>query len=158
MYYFLREDIDGLDREIHRVKEEIARSLREMGDSCNESSETWHDNFGYEEGVRQSAMWSRRLSELLLIRRDVSIVDRPKNPDRVTIGTVVRIREVDSQEETTLFVTSFMNFADDQPTESPMRVSYAAPLAKILMGARAGEFRQGLIGSTQKNFKILAVS
>ena len=158
MYYFLREDLIKLDQEIERVKSEIDKALKETGDSCGQSSETWHDNFGYEEGVRQSRMWSKRLSELLPIRREAMIIDRPVNPESVMVGARVKIREVVSQEEITILVGSYFTLSDTEISPEGQKVSYEAPLAKILMGAKTGDFRQGQIGKVKKTFKVLEIS
>lgn len=153
MYYFLREDLDRLDQEIARINTEVEKSLREMGESCTQSSETWHDNFGYEEGKRQAAMWSQRLADLVAIRQQAVICDRPINPDKVVVGACVKIREIVSQEEKEFVVGSYTSFEAEDG-----RVSYDAPIAKILMGGKVGEFKQGEIAGTRKTFKIISIS
>ena len=58
-YRFLRKDYDALLAKI----EELAAALREAGQEkgrwANQGAETWHDNFGYEEGQRQECRSGR---------------------------------------------------------------------------------------------------
>jgi hypothetical protein len=68
-----RKDYDAL---LARI-EELASALREAGQKglwANQSAETWHDNFGYEEEQRQEWTLSDRLEEYVEMKNDAEIV------------------------------------------------------------------------------------
>lgn len=67
MYYFLKEDFEALNAEINKIADKIKEIGKEMGKSCQEGAETFHDNFAYEDGERQQYMWSGRIRELIRI-------------------------------------------------------------------------------------------
>lgn len=70
MKYFLKADYDALCNEIDVLLNRIKEIGQEMGASCQEGAETFHDNFAHEDGTRQQHMWSTRLRELIAIKND----------------------------------------------------------------------------------------
>lgn len=62
-YFFLKKDYMLLLKKMERISEEIQRLGEEIGESCSDS-ETFHDNFDYEEGGRQQRMWVGHIGEL----------------------------------------------------------------------------------------------
>lgn len=153
-HYFLREDLDALDRSIDEIDNRIKDILSQAGDSCKGRSDTWHDNFEHEDGRRSSFMWSTRLKELVAIKKNAKIVTPAPTGDEVVIGRTVIIRDEETQEISTFRVGSYMVLGDHEDQEV---ISYAAPLAKIIIGARAGDLREGQIGRGKKRFKIIEV-
>jgi transcription elongation GreA/GreB family factor len=129
-YRFLRKDYDALLAKI----EELAGALREAGQEkglwANQSAETWHDNFGYEQEQRQEWVLSDRLDEFVEMKNDAEIV-QGRAMNEVDIGCRVTIRDTESDEQRTFMVGSYQVLDQQQEDE----VSYAAPLAKPFMGA-----------------------
>jgi transcription elongation factor GreB len=112
----------------------------------------WHDNFAYEENQRLMHQLGRRVHDLRALLERVQIVPVP-TATSVTIGVRVHIRDVESSDEQTFVVASF---EDGMPAEQ--RVSYTAPLAAALLGARPGETRSALIAGRDREFEIIAVT
>lgn len=149
-FYFLPEDFAALDRQIREISMKIREIGQEMGASCNEGAETYHDNFAYEDGERQQYMWSSRLRELVAIKNRARIVSEIPVPRKVSIGSRVTILDQETDEEKVLRIGSYMSFQKNT-------VSYAAPLARILLGSSTGEVRSGRIAGRVRQFEILAV-
>jgi transcription elongation GreA/GreB family factor len=63
----------------------------------------------------------------------------------------VTIADLDSGEEKTLMIGSYMTFDKDGT------VSYNAPLARILLGGETGEVRRGEIAGELRKFEIVEV-
>ena len=93
IHYFLEEDFRGLNQEIAHICDKIKDAGREMGLSCQEGAETFHDNFAYEEGERQQYMWSKRLREIIAIRNNSRVVTPDSGTTRVSLGKKVTIRD-----------------------------------------------------------------
>src|SRR3989344_1351490 len=136
--YFLEEDFRGLNQEIAHICDKIKDAGREMGLSCQEGAETFHDNFAYEEGERQQYMWSKRLREIIAIRNNSRVVTPDSGTTRVSLGKKVTIRDNATGETKTFKIGSFMVFSQETET-----ISYPAPLARLVIGAEAGEMREG---------------
>ncbi|HEY4498539.1 MAG TPA: GreA/GreB family elongation factor [Candidatus Paceibacterota bacterium] len=151
MYYFLRKDFDLLQQRIARVCDQIKETGAEIGRSCQEGSDSYHDNFAYEEGERQQKMHSRQLVELLRIQGVVQIIIPTAKNEKVSIGKRVRYRDVDAKEEKTIVIGSYLTFDSDS-------VSYNTPLARILVGGSVGELRDGKIGKKEHHFEIIEIS
>jgi len=150
-FYFLPADLRKLDLRIEEVKEHIRAVGREMGESCSEGAETFHDNFAYEDGERQLHMWTRRLQELRRVRERAREVTPAGPPEFVRIGRTVRVLELDSGRERTLRIGSYMDFNGDR------NVSYASPLGRILVGAQEGDVREGRIAGGITRLEVLEV-
>jgi transcription elongation GreA/GreB family factor len=150
-YYFLPEDFKMLNNQIKRIVERIKAIGREMGKSCQEGAETFHDNFAFEEGERQQFMWSKRLNELMEIK-SMAVVFAPEGKsERVGIGRKVLMADCDTGEEKTILIGSYINF------NSNGKVSYHAPLARIILGAKVGDCRQGMVVDKKRTFEILEI-
>lgn len=154
MEYFLPEDLDALDRKVKEIQQEVDKSLREAGESCQTGHETWHDNPGYEDARRSAEMWSRRLEQLRALQRSAVVIPQPTAPPsdgKVSIGCAVQIKNLDTGEEFSYIIGSAMVFDD-----SGVRISYKSPLGRVLREARIGDVLDvNFGGRSGKSQKIL---
>lgn len=151
MYFFTRDDFELLNEQIEKICEKIKEIGKEMGKSCQEGAETFHDNFAYEDGIRQQYMWSNRLRELIRIRNNSRVVTPDPEGNSIGLGRRVTIRDELTGEVKTFKVGSYMSLGD---TEA---ISYNTPFIRPLIGAKVGETREIMIGSRHKIFKILKI-
>ena len=150
-YFFTEEEYNNLLNKIKKIEEEIDRLGKEMGESCTEGAETYHDNFVYEEGIRQQHIWSGQLKKLRDIKNKVKVLEKNKiNTKNVYIGNTVTIKNNLSDEIITLKIGGYM-------TIEPNTISYKSPLAKILIGGKKDETRNGIINKEKTSFKILTI-
>lgn len=152
MYLFLEEDFKDLNEKITEIIKLLEKIGAEMGESTRQSSETWHDNFGFEEAKRQHDMFSGRLNELTDIRNKAKIVLPDLSNNTVAIGKIVVVRDEGTGETETYKIGSHMIF-----NRMHGYMSYSAPLAKIIIGSKAGDTKEGEIGGKKKIFKIITV-
>jgi transcription elongation GreA/GreB family factor len=150
-FYFLREDFGKLNAQIAEINSRIKQIGKEMGASCQEGAETFHDNFAYEDGERQQRMWSQLLRELIKINNNAAIINASGSTDRVDIGSCVTICDVSTGEEKTLRIGSYRVF------ENHGTVSYNAPIGRMLLGAEEGDVVIGEIAGQEKKFEILSI-
>lgn len=151
MFYFLMEDFGQLEKQIQEVCERIRKIGEDMGKSCQQGAETFHDNFAHEEGARQQYMWSNKLRELIRVRNSARVVTPNPTSDKVSIGKKVTIIDESSGQTKTLRVGSFMVFSKDDT------ISYNAPLARLLMGAKIGERVEGIVGDKVRSVLVVDV-
>jgi len=143
-YYFLKEDLYELDLKISRIKKEIGFYQKEKGLSTTQSSETWHDNYGFEESERQiKRLWSQ-LQELTDIKNHSEIIDIKKHDEKTGIGKIIKIKDLKSNKEKQILIGSYLVFKNKNA------ISYNSPLAQNLRGAKKGE--------TINGFEILDVN
>ena len=150
MYYFFPNDLSELKRKIKQIEARVREDGNDMGDSCNQSAETYHDNAPYEEALRSFELGVNRLSDLKRIEHQARLISLPLNAKTVSAGTVVTILDLDGNQEQIFRIGSYLVFKDRE-------ISYRSPLAKLLIGAAVGDIREGKIGKVKKKFRILAI-
>jgi transcription elongation GreA/GreB family factor len=148
-YYFLPDDFQDLETAIQKIHDRLTTFGLEIGESCLEGSETFHDNFVYEDNSRLMRMWSQKMEQLSDIRKYAVIIAPPPST-RVSMGRTVTIKDEEGKQQAML-IGSFMVF------DRPDRISYSSPLAKILIGASAGDVRTGKISEDMRSFEIIDV-
>uniref|UniRef100_A0A831Z359 Transcription elongation factor GreA/GreB C-terminal domain-containing protein n=1 Tax=candidate division WWE3 bacterium TaxID=2053526 RepID=A0A831Z359_UNCKA len=151
MFYFLREDLEDLDIRIAELRSWLENTAQSIGQSAGGEG-AWHDNFAFEEAHRQHSMHTKRLEELQKIRDQAQLVDPEVSTEAIAIGKTVTIIDEETDEARSFQIGSYM-ILDKHRTA----VSYAAPLAQLIYGARIGEVREGVIGGTLKRYKIIEI-
>jgi transcription elongation GreA/GreB family factor len=151
-YRFLRKDYDALLAKIEDLGQALREAGQEKGLWANQSAETWHDNFGYEEEQRQEWTLSDRLEEYLEMKNDAEIVQSHPTSE-IDVGCRVTICDTATDEQRTFVVGSYQVLDQQQDDET----SYAAPLARPLMGAAVGEEREVTIGDKAALFRVVAI-
>jgi transcription elongation GreA/GreB family factor len=124
-----------------------------MGLSASQSSETWHDNFGHEDGVRQQTAMSVHIRQLIDVKNSAVLV-RKKDTSSVDVGTRVVLEDDETGEKKTFLVGSYMVL---KPT-SPDEISYNAPILQPFFRTHVGESKEVLIGGKKKSFTVTSIA
>lgn len=97
-------------------------------------SSVWHDNFAYEENQRDMHKWAHRITEIKRLLETIHIVRIPHAPVRVQIGCIVTLYDEIEDKKWSFEVAGYEDGDINQG-----RISYAAPLARKLMGGEVGD-------------------
>ncbi len=150
MFKFFQEDIEALDFKISDLKRVIREAGQQMG-AATEDGEREHDNPELEDAMRRFEMWSQHLREMNEVRRNAEIVRVVEiKPSRVSIGCTVTFIDQDNTERT-IAIGSYI------PSDVSTEISYAAPIARILIGLQVGESREGMIAGKSVEFEIIKI-
>lgn len=152
--FFLRPDLEDLQSSIDALRAEIRRVKAESAEATEQSSETWHDNFTFEEAQRQLRMLLNQLAGLSRALERAEVVDPPTSPERAEVGTLVRFQDLDTNELDEVVLGSAMvgrRLADLGC------VSYQSPLGALLHGALPGQERTGRVGARERRVVVVAV-
>ncbi len=152
MYYFLKKDFEALNTEISKIADKIKVIGQEMGKSCQEGAETFHDNFAYEDGERQQYMWSGRIRGLIRIRNQARVVE-PQKGETISLGHIVTVKDELTEKVRIIKIGSYMALAKQEEEV----ISYNTPLAQMLIGGRVGETREAIIVGKKQSFHILKI-
>lgn len=150
MYLFLQLDYDLLKSQIADLSKKLNEQKRSMIQSTRESSESWHDNAAFEEAERQYNLWAENLNQLLQIFNNARVVEISGGMT-VSIGKDVTVVDENGDQKTYL-IGSYIVMA-----ENPDTISYASPVASLIMDAKVGDERSGNIGGIEKSFKIQSI-
>ena len=151
-FYFLEDDYGKLENKIAIINLEISRLGKEIAHSVDVSGETFHDNFVYDEGNRQQAMWSNEIKKLTNIKNKARIVDTQKNDgiseNRVSIGKKVTLLVNGKQIDTK--IGSYLTFDKHS-------ISYESVLAKNIMNLAEKEHKNCVIDHKKVSLTIIKI-
>jgi len=149
-FFFTEGGYNQLIKKISEIENRIAFLGIEIGESCEES-ETFHDNFAYEEGTRQQHMWIKHLKQYEKIKNNIKVVSEKDKPSHiVSIGKRVMIEDLSSKKKRTFKIGGYICFSSHE-------MSYTSPIAAMIIGAKEGEIKNGIIEGILKEIKIVKV-
>jgi len=135
---FLQDDLDALDADIIQNQGHI-KEAKDMGQEATEqSSESWHDNYNFEESQRQLKMHMNNLGRLSNMREKAKLVIPVENPETVDVAVHVFYKIVGTEEIDSVHVGSFT--VGDINRKKGF-VSYDAPRVMGLIGGKVGDIR-----------------
>jgi len=134
--FFLQPDLESLDAQITLMQSRIRAVKLEAQEGTEQSSESWHDNYVFEESQRQLKMLLNLLGGLSSARENAVVVYPPADPQTVEVGTTVEFL-LDGN----LDVISIGSYMVSDSLRDRDFVSYEAPLAVCLLGLKPGETR-----------------
>ena len=135
---FLFADLEALDADIVQNQAHI-KEAKEMGQEATEqSSESWHDNYNFEESQRQLKMHMNNLGRLSNMREKAEVVTPAENPLTVEVGTHVHYTIVGAAGVESVHVGSF---AVGEVNRAKGFISYDAPRVAGLIGGKRGDTR-----------------
>lgn len=161
-FLFLESDLVWLDGEIERIRG-LIREAKELGqESTEQSSESWHDNYNFEESQRQLKMFLNMLGGLSKAREFAVVVVPEDEPVCVGVGTHVAFRQqqilpgerLGNRWDDEFSIGSYM--VGDALRELDY-ISYETPIGQALMGAVVGDERRVLIGKEEFLLTVLRV-
>jgi transcription elongation GreA/GreB family factor len=151
-FRFLRKDDDASVAKIEELGHGMWEWGQEKGLWAEQSAETWHDNFGHEQEQQHQWALSERAEDFVELKNEAEIVER-RIPGEVDIGSWVTIENTESGERKSFVVGSYQVLDRQHDNE----ISYAAPLARLFMGAAVGEEREVTIGNRTTLFRVVGI-
>ena len=112
------------------------------------------ENADYLYGKKRLREIDRRLSYLSKAMKTAKVVDpaRQEQRDTVRFGATVELADEDDARRLITLV------GEDEADASAGRISWAAPIARALIGARVGDERIVRLPAGEKSYEILSIS
>jgi thymidylate kinase/transcription elongation GreA/GreB family factor len=133
--YFLQEDLADLDQKISFTKELVQEAKLLGQEATEQSSESWHDNYNFEESQRNLKMYLNNLGTLSNAREKAVVIVPDSDSKYITVGHTVVFRRTESSESEEIRLGSFM--VGDEMRKRGF-ISYDAPVARGLLGLPVG--------------------
>jgi len=112
------------------------------------------ENADYLYGKKRLREIDRRLSYLSKVMKSAKVVDPAKQEQRDTVrfGAIVELADENDDRRVVTLV------GEDESDASEGRISWAAPIARALIGARVGDERIVRLPAGEKSYEILRIS
>jgi transcription elongation factor GreA len=144
-YEKLKQEIDFLANQKRREVADRIRIAREFGD-IQENSE-------YDDAKNEQALLEARIAKLEERLRDARIIDAGEiTADVVSVGSVVRLRDVDAKETVEYHI---VGSAEANPAEQ--KLSNESPVGKAILGHKKGETVEVTTPRGALKYKILDI-
>jgi len=149
--YLTRFGIAAIREKIASLEGKRDESLRSAGEAAQNDPNAYHDNFEYEEGMRQQEMFSRQIRTLWEILQGASTAPEPADNERVAIGHYVVVQEGSGSDGQPAAV-SYLLCGDGEGALFENACSVSSPLGQTLLGMSPGETRTVPLGD--RSFSI----
>ncbi len=109
---------------------------REVGERIKEAKEFGDisENSEYDDAKNEQAWVESRIIEINQILAHATIIDAPKKSDKVTLGSKVEIKDVETGD---VHLYQVVGSAEADPTHD--RISNESPVGQAIMGHKKGE-------------------
>ena len=145
---FLQEDFDCLKKEQEKLLERHKKIGQDLGEACDQSSETYHDNAPFDDAMHNAKLNEERLSEIGDILIKVKIVKEPQSFGKVKIGNIVKTIDEEGNKK---------DYKIGSYIAGNNAVSYQSPLGDCLLNKRIGSVCKLKVGDREKKLKILEI-
>ncbi|MCM8709535.1 transcription elongation factor GreA [Clostridium sp. SYSU_GA19001] len=141
----LEEELDFL-KTIKRVEiKEKIKVARGYGDLS--------ENAEYDEAKNEQAFVEGRIAQLENMLRNAQVVDEAELPtDKVSVGTIVKVKDYDFDEEIELFI---VGSAEANPMDN--KISNESPVGKALIGRKVGDIVEVPVPDGVSKYEILEI-
>lgn len=143
--------------ELERLKDLSITSASKGNEAYSDAvGDGWHDNFAFEESMRESRAIAKKIDEMLQIEKKLKLItDDKKNDNIINIGDTVTIEinygQDDIEKETITLTGNFIPDTNKQINE----ISLNSPLGKALFKKEIGTFTTYFVGENKIIVNIL---
>ena len=145
----LPDEIKILKERAISLWEEYKKAWLRSGEACNQSSETWHDNFEFDDANRAMQLASKKLWEIQKILNNAQVVSQITNNKLVNIWKKVKIC-IDGWNNREYIIWWYH-------TPIEWRVGYSAPLIQPLLWKTEGDVVEIILHWKKQEVEILEV-
>ncbi len=150
--YLTRFGIAVIQRRIAVLEEKLQQALQGAGEAAQRDTNAYHDNFEYEEGMRQQEMLSQRLRALWDILEGATPAPEPADAGCAAVGHYVEVERGGSGER-----EAYVLCGDGEGAVFENACSVFSPLGRTLLGMAAGETRAIPLGNRSVSARLLSV-
>jgi transcription elongation GreA/GreB family factor len=146
----LPDELKALTKKATSLWEEYREAWKRAGEACTQSSETWHDNFEFDDANRAMQLASKKLWEIQKILNNTQVVSQVIDNKIVNVGKKVKLC-INGWEEREYIIGGYH-------TTIEWRVGYSAPLIQPLLWKTEGETIEILLHGKKQKIEVLEVS
>lgn len=127
---------DLLNQKIQATENKLVHVMSQKGDAYENGGNGWHDNFAYEQLIREEAMLAGQLASLKDILRNATIVPSvATTTDHVGVGCIIELEDDDGN--STEYEVA--GYGETDLSVSPKKLEYLAPIIEPFMDGVIGD-------------------
>ncbi|MGA2032724.1 MAG: GreA/GreB family elongation factor [Thermoguttaceae bacterium] len=134
--YLTKFGLAAIREKIAFLEQRRQGALQAAGEAAQNDSNAYHDNFEYEEGMRQQELFSQQLRSLCKLLDGAVLAPQPADNDRVAIGHYVLVRRPGDAE-----AEAYVLCGDGEGAVLENACSASSPMGRTLLGMKKGESR-----------------
>jgi transcription elongation GreA/GreB family factor len=150
--YLTKFGLAALRDRIAFLRERQEQALASAGAAAQNDTNAYHDNFEYEEGMRQQEMFSQRLRTLYELLDGAAVAPDPMSNDRAVIGHYVLVRRGDAPSE-----EGYVLCGEGEGSLFDNACSASSPMGQALLGMGKGETKTVPLGSGSITVEVLDI-
>lgn len=132
--YFTRTGADRIMRRKNELFAKLKSTQGQKGEAAEVGGNQWHDNFSFEQLMRDEQMINSQISDLNKKIAEMVVVDEaPTDTNKLRIGHIA-VLDVDGEAKT----YQVGGFEDSEVSTDPPIISYLAPLIRQFIGKEQG--------------------
>jgi transcription elongation factor GreA len=149
--FMTRYGIEAIRRRIAALEQQYHESLGHAGAAAQNDSNSYHDNFEYEEGMRRADLLARHVSMLRATLESAVVAECPAQTEWVAIGHVVTT-DIEGSGTCQLLICG-----EGEGGLIEDGCSVASPLGQALLGMRVGETRVANLPLGARNVRTVSI-
>jgi transcription elongation factor GreA len=134
--YLTKFGLAALREKIAFLEQRRQEALQAAGEAAQNDSNAYHDNFEYEEGMRQQELFSQQLRSVWKLLDGAVVAPEPADNDRVTIGHYVLVRRTGDAE-----AEAYVVCGEGEGALLENGCSVSSPIGRTLLGMQKGQSR-----------------
>ncbi len=132
--YFTRIGAERIMRRKQELFDKLKNIQSQKGEAAEVGGNQWHDNFSFEQLMRDEQMVNAQITELNQKISDMAVIDEVSvDTSKLRIG---HLAVLDVGGETKTYLIG--GFEDSDPNSVPPVISYLAPLVRSFIGKEQG--------------------
>ena len=143
----------AIERRIAVLRSEDTQATQELADATNNGAETWHDNAAFDAAKDKKNIATLGLARLEALYKQAKIIEPPKDPKKVEIGTCVNYIDEETGQQHSICLAG-----DAAWLMSEDWASVQAPLGKALHKAKVGDIKVFSSPAGDKELTVTAIS
>jgi transcription elongation GreA/GreB family factor len=152
--FLTRVGRDLLIQKISATEAKLVHVMSQKGDAYENGGNGWHDNFAYEQLIREEAMLAGQHASLKDILRNATIVPSVATTiDHVGVGCIIELGDDDGN--STEYEVA--GYGETDLSASPKRLEYLAPIIEPFMDGVVGDEHSVRIAGKKTNLTLINI-
>lgn len=152
MKYLTKFGVAAIRSKIAELEGKREQALAGAGEAARNDTNSYHDNFEYEEGMRQQEMFSQQLRNFWNLLEGAVVAPEPANADRVSLGHYVVVQRQDDRNQ-----EAYVLCGDGEGALFENGCSISSPMGRTLLGMAKGETKTLQLGSRGVEVRVVEI-